>query len=880
VKAGGPVGVGVGVGSAAVGTFPFPQTPEKRERQLDSSSDYYWEQDEHGRFTLVQHFGPVAHGGHPIIGKTFSETGAELVHGTWKDHRHIRDAREPFLDLIAIRRTGQGHPQYQSLSGLPVFDRDGGFRGYRGIVRGLDDGMRRQRLLWLERHVNHVLADAEVAERAFTDLIRGICESEGWSAGRYWHVGETGELEIRGSWTGPETPTDAHTRAIARPSWDEALVREVSRTKEPLWISDLASDPRVAGTRETLSAECRSAFLYPILFKSALMGVLDFNGLQIPEPDAPLLELVWALGIQIGHFFERAAAAARLRESEERFATTVERAAIGIAHVGLDGRFLHANPVLCRMLGYTRDELLKLSVRQISHADDASVTDDDVARLATGQIESFKAEKRYLRKDGTPIWVRLTIAANRDADGRILHHVSIVEDISDRRQAESRIQYLAAHDEMTGLLNRATFNQLLAHAIEQSRRHERRLAVLFIDLDRFKIVNDSLGHEAGDELLKVMATRIERCLRTSDVVARVGGDEFVVLVENLNDRQGAETVARNLLSAVIKPVGILGYDCRVTASIGIAIFPDDASDGKDLMKHADLAMYEAKDHGKNAFRFFSPGLNALSTERLAVETHLRAALEREELFLHYQAKVSAGTGEIKGVEALLRWSNPELGLVPPNRFIPVAEECGLIMPIGRWVIRTACAQNAAWLRAGLPPVCIAVNLSPRQFTDPKLSAHIVEALEDAGLPPELLELEITESMVMHDIEQAVRKLSDIKALGVRLALDDFGTGYSSLSQLKRFPIDTLKVDRSFIRDIPGDAEGGAITEAIIALGKSLGVTVVAEGVETFEQQRFLSQRACDELQGFYFSRPSHANAVAALLRDGTVAPERLDRLAG
>jgi EAL domain-containing protein (putative c-di-GMP-specific phosphodiesterase class I) len=310
----------------------------------------------------------------------------------------------------------------------------------------------------------------------------------------------------------------------------------------------------------------------------------------------------------------------------------------------------------------------------------------------------------------------------------------------------------------------------------------------------------------------------------------------------------------------------MGQECRVTASIGISTYSDDAEDAQSLLKNADMAMYLAKEEGKNNYQYYSKEIRSLSIERLAMETQLRHALERDEFSLQYQAKVNVHTGEIKGVEALLRWWNHQLGAVPPSQFIPVAEDTGLIVPIGRWVLRTACEQNMAWRQQGLPPVCMAVNLSPRQFKDPNLLEDIADVLEATGVAPEFLELEITESMIMNNVDQAIRVLTAIKALGVRLAIDDFGTGYSSLAQLKRFPIDTLKVDRSFIRDIPRDAEDKAITAAIIAIGKTLGVTVVAEGVETVEQRAFLNEHACDEMQGFYFSKPTHPHMFAKLLR--------------
>jgi diguanylate cyclase (GGDEF)-like protein/PAS domain S-box-containing protein len=556
----------------------------------------------------------------------------------------------------------------------------------------------------------------------------------------------------------------------------------------------------------------------------------------------------------------------QLRESEARYASTVELAAIGIAHVDADSRFVWVNRQLCEMLGYDKEELLRLTVKDVSHPDDANMTDEDRARLHAGKIDSLKVEKRYVRKNGMTIWVRITSALRRNDDGRPLHDISIVEDISDRKAAEARVKYLATHDELTGLPNRAVFSEMVNHAIESARRHERLCALLFIDLDRFKIVNDSLGHEAGDMLLKEMAARLSRCMRKSDVVARLGGDEFVVLLENLKDSAAAADVAKKILSALLEPVEIMGQECRVTASIGIALYPLDAHDGSSLMKRADMAMYLAKEEGKNNYQFYSSETSPMSVERLVVETLLGRALQQKELSIQYQAKVDVHSGLVKGAEALLRWWNPELGTVPPSQFIPVAEDTGLIVPIGKWVLKTACEQNVAWQRQGLPRIVMAVNLSPRQFKDPALLNDIAEVLEQTGLAPELLELEITESMIMHNVEQAAERVAAMKNLGVRLAIDDFGTGYSSLSQLKRFPIDTLKVDRSFVKDIPDNAEDKAITEAIISLGKTLGVTVVAEGVETDIQHAFLREHACDEMQGFFFSKPCHPDALAEQLK--------------
>jgi diguanylate cyclase (GGDEF)-like protein/PAS domain S-box-containing protein len=435
----------------------------------------------------------------------------------------------------------------------------------------------------------------------------------------------------------------------------------------------------------------------------------------------------------------------------------------------------------------------------------------------------------------------------------------------ERRRGQDRIAYLASHDALTGLPNRAMFGEMLNSAIRLGRRYERKFAVMFIDLDRFKHVNDSLGHAVGDELLKEMSIRFRACLRASDVVARMGGDEFVVLLHEADEPHDAALVARKLLAAALQPVRVAGQDCRVTASVGISLFPADAQDEPSLMKNADMAMYRAKAEGKNNYQFFTHDIRSQSLERLALESNLRTALENNEFTLNYQPKLDIQTDTITGVEALLRWTSPVLGAVSPGVFIPLAEETGLIVPIGRWVLRTACEQSAAWQRAGLPKVGMAVNLSARQFADDGLVEDLAQVLKDTGVDPASIELELTESMVISNAERAMKVLRRVKDLGVRLAIDDFGTGYSSLAQLKNFPVDTLKVDRSFIRDLPQNHNDRAITEAIISVGKSLCLNVVAEGVETPEQLDYLRANACDEMQGFYFSKPITADALADLL---------------
>ncbi|HUQ53733.1 MAG TPA: EAL domain-containing protein [Gammaproteobacteria bacterium] len=841
---------------------------ERLQSVIELAADFYWEQDEQHRFTLYRPSGEPDADLEGLVGKTSWEFFAESAEAiSWDAFAATLEQRAPFHDVIHCLSTQANGQRYLSFSGQPVFDQRNKLKGYRGIARDVSAQMRADRLAKLDHTIAHALAEAEDLASGLATVIRAMCEAQTWTAGNFWSVDPQRDT----LWH--EVGWNAHggdRRSVLYPG--DRLPTWLSHG--PVWIGDVIRDPRTSRLERAEATGWNTGLVIPVKTGGTTIGVLDFYAPHVAAPEPQFLKVLRSASSEVGHFFQRSLALEKLRESEERFSSTMKLAAIGIAHVEEGGRFKYVNPQLCDMLGYTEQELLAMTVKEVSHPGDANMTDELRDQLRSGAIQSFKMEKRYLRKDGAAIWVGLTIACKRDRAGRCQYDISIVEDISARKGAEDRIQYLATHDGLTGLPNRVMFTQLLGLSIETARRYGRRLAVLFIDLDRFKVINDTLGHEAGDVLLREVAARLRECLRASDVVARLGGDEFVVLLQEINDPAQAAAVARNILNVVMKPVVILAQECRVTASIGVCLHPDDGQDDQAIMKNADMAMYLAKEEGKNNFQFFTSRMKPHSIERLALEANLRRALELNEFSLHYQAKVNFKSGAITGVEALLRWQNPELGSVSPARFIPLAEETGLIVPIGKWVLRTACAQTVAWQKQGLPPVRMSVNLSMRQMNDEGLVREIEAVLAETGMAPEMLELEVTESTIMHNAERAVRMLTAIKDLGVRLAIDDFGTGYSSLAHLKRFPIDTLKVDRSFIREVPNDAEDKAIAEAIIAMGKTLSLTVVAEGVETPEQQAFLSERLCDEMQGYYFSTPVAAQDFAELLRGHSPKPLR------
>lgn len=483
----------------------------------------------------------------------------------------------------------------------------------------------------------------------------------------------------------------------------------------------------------------------------------------------------------------------------------------------------------------------------------------------------FEIEYRLRRADGNYRWMLGQGQPYRDLDGEFAGIVGTCRDITERKRLDAELERLANHDVLTNLPNRSLLHDRIAQALAFARRQKLRAAVMFLDLDRFKTVNDTLGHHVGDHLLVAVAERLCACLREGDTVARVGGDEFVVVLSDIGESEdlaGVDGVADKLMKSLTAPFMVDGQELFVSGSLGISIYPRDGMDIATLLKHADIAMYRAKDKGRNNYQYYATEMNARSHERLALETSLRHAIERDEFVLHYQPQIAADTGAIVGLEALVRWRHPALGMVPPASFIPLAEETGLIVPIGEWVLHTACEQNRKWREAGLPPVRIAVNLSARQFQKCDVVRFVADALAATGMSANGLDLELTESMLMHDPEGVIETLNGLKAMGVRIALDDFGTGYSSLAYLRRFPIDEIKIDQSFVRDFDPVANDAPLVRAIIGIARSLGISVVAEGVETLEQQCYLQQQLCDRMQGYLFSRPVPAEQIALLLAEG------------
>jgi diguanylate cyclase (GGDEF)-like protein/PAS domain S-box-containing protein len=554
---------------------------------------------------------------------------------------------------------------------------------------------------------------------------------------------------------------------------------------------------------------------------------------------------------------------AKLQQAVQIIKHTME----GVLITDSQGMIDSVNPAFTEITGYCEDEIIDRHPRILISNRHAPEFFDAVWREVR-ETGSWRGETWNQRKNGEiyPAW--MTISCVKDDHENIVHYVAVFSDITSIKQTQSQLEHLAHHDSLTNLPNRLLFEDRLEHAIAQAKRQKRQLAVLFLDLDRFKNINDSLGHAMGDELLKEVAARLQNILRDDDTAARLGGDEFTVLVENIEDPSQAAVVASKIQEKFKAPFRIAGRELHITTSIGISIYPEDGKDVADLTKNADAAMYQAKEQGRNSYRYYTVELTRTAFERLLLETELRGALRQEQLLLYYQPQISLHNGEMTGAEAVLRWHHPRLGIIPPARFIPLAEESGLIHEIGSWVLQEACEQTRYLHQQGLFHGRMAINLSVRQIMQTDLILRFEQIIGESGCPPDMLQLEVTEGIFMGQMKHSVPVLDVFKKLGVSIAIDDFGTGYSSLSYLKQLPIDKLKIDRSFIRDMPHDSDAVAITQAIVSLGKNLGLRITAEGIETMAQQALLQKMGCQEGQGYLYSPPVPAETFEEMLLEG------------
>lgn len=549
---------------------------------------------------------------------------------------------------------------------------------------------------------------------------------------------------------------------------------------------------------------------------------------------------------------QRRRAEETLLESEQRFRSIFLNAITGMVTLSAEGQFLQVNPAFCKMLQRSEAELIGKSTFDFTHPSDVALTRRLFREASVGQRQSVDYEKRFLCKDGETLWAHVTTTWLFDEQQRVTYCISLVHDITPHLQAQQEIRQLAYFDTLTGLPNRQLFRDRCADLLTQAGKSP--VGVLILDLDRFKGINDTFGHEVGDLLLQAVSERLVGRLEKGAILARLGPDEFAVALPDVDSPEKLSLLAEKILLVLSAPVELESQPLYCSVSIGLALYPTDGSTVETLIKHAGVALHKAKEQGAS-YRFYAPEMNLATGQRLAMETHLRQALERQELSLHYQPQIDLVSGRVIGMEALLRWDSPALGSISPARFIPLAEETGLILPIGEWVLETACKQARKWHQAGFAGLRMAVNISGCQFKQADFVDRIDRILQATALDPQYLEVELTESIVMERSEETLLTLTDLKVRGIKLAIDDFGTGYSMLSYLKYFPIDRIKIDRSFVRDITTDSDDAAITEAIVAMAHSLKLKVVAEGVETVEQLEFLRRCGCEEVQGYYFSRP-------------------------
>ena len=747
-----------------------------------------------------------------------------------------------------------------------VRDESGLLVAIEGVAREITARKRAEDETRLLQTLTQSIGEAPDLDRALAVAIEQVCAFTGWDYGEAWMPNLQGRLLERAfTWCAAASGAgEFRARSEGRSfSQGEGLPGRVWSSRQPLWIQDVTFLARASGLR--------AAVAIPVLSRDEVVAVLTFYMRARREEDSGLLALVSVVAAQLGSVIERKRSEEALRASEEKFRAVAETASDAIVVADAHGDVTYFNSGAERTFQLPAREALGRPLVALLPERFHETYRSEVGTLlaAGGPAVGRTVEVAARRSDGAEFPVELSLA-NWEAKGQTFV-TAIIRDITDRRQAEEQIRHLAFHDALTGLPNRLLFGDRLQMAINHARRYRQRVAVLFVDIDRFKVINDSLGHTRGDRLLQDVAERLRECLREDDTIARFGGDEFTLLLSSVARVEDAINVAGKILKALEAPFPQAGRDLFITPSIGVVLYPDDGHDLETLVKNADAAMYQAKEQGGNRYQLYTPALNAMALGLLTMENELHQALAREEMVVHFQPLQDMRSRRIHGVEALVRWRHPRKGLLLPQEFISLAEVTGLIVPLGQFVLRAACAQVKAWQEQGHPELMVSVNLSARQLQDPDLPRQVLDVLRETGLEPRFLDLEITENNAMQSAAATIETLTRLKAAGVRISIDDFGIGYSSLSYLRQLPIDTLKIDQSFVRNIATVRGDSAIVTAVIVMAHALKLEVVAEGVETPTQLAFLGARRCDRIQGFFFSPAVSAEDLKPLLSAGTPA---------
>ncbi len=859
---------------------------EARFRSLtELSADWFWEQDEQLRFTFHSADANTnANFGSSSRGLTRRESpGMDPTSADWDAHEKACNERLPFRNFTYRRVDEGGQAHWIRISGEPVFDGDGVFKGYRGVgaevtqERQADQEIVRLKDLYAAlSQTNRAIIHIHEPVPLFDEICRAAVEHGHLCLAWIGLVGEDGWITPQAI-HGPVSDVYQRLRVSVNPDLPEGRGFAAAAVREGRYyiVNDFLAEPRVAPWKEqAIAAGVKSLATFPLRRDGKCVGVLNLHGDEVgffsDELVALLSEMTENISFALTNMqreAERESSKRALDESEKKFRQLAANVPEVFWTTDPDlGRITYVSPAYEKIFGRSAALLLENATEWFDaiHPEDRVRVMASHGRNSGGKIDE---EFRIVRPDGEVRWLHNRAFPVMDDSGHATMITGVAEDITSRKLGEQKLQHMAHYDNLTELPNRSLFYDRLQQTIVHSRRMDRSAAVVFVDVDHFKLVNDTMGHAAGDQLLRQVARRLESAVRPGDTVGRFGGDEFALILSDLASPGDTARVAQKLMSVLHEVFVIEGRELFVTASAGVTLFPEDGDDADTLIKNADVAMYRAKELGRDAYQFYKSEMNASALERMSMENHLRRALERGEFLLHYQPKVDLVSGEITGLEALLRWQHAELGLVQPVRFIPVLEDNGLIVQVGEWVLEEVARQLKAWGADGTVPVVpVAVNLSGRQLQQKDIGDSIRGIISRSDLSPRLFEFEITESVLMRNAEQIGGILGGLRQFGVRISVDDFGTGYSSLGYLKSFPLDTLKIDRSFVRDIVTDPDDVMITRAVISMAHSLRLKVVAEGVETAAQMAILAAAGCDEMQGFHFSRPLAKDDCAERLR--------------